>query len=184
MYPFLSFFFFFWYRWGDRDAEGDITNRQWPKKSGPEAGLEYRLPGSWPRFPSARQPSPAGWRDLGGICFRTLSVALESLSSIDWVLTQSILIPEATLQDVLLRLFLLFLSVLCLQIKIQWTPFVGSLIKYSLLNHKQFLHLPLGWENQTQTPSWEGSVIPSRGRYRKQQGFVPGRNLYLSDGAE
>lgn len=77
-----------------------------------------------------------------------------------------------------------FLSVLCWQIKIQWTPFVGSLIKYSLLNHKQFLHLPLGWENQTQTLSWEGSVIPSRGRYRKQQAFVPGRSLYLSDGAE
>lgn len=75
--------------------------------------------------------------------------------------------------------FLPFLSVLCWQIKIQWTPFVGSLIKYSHCNCKQFLHLPLGLEDQTQTPSWEGRVIPGRRRYRKQQGFVSGHDVYL-----
>lgn len=40
--------------------------------------------------------------------------------------------------------------------KIQQAPFVGSLIKYSHLYCKQFLHLPLGWEDQTQMLSWEG----------------------------
>lgn len=48
-----------------------------------------------------------------------------------------------------------FWSVLSWQMRIQWAPFVGSLIKYSHLYCKQFLHLPLGWEDQTQTLSWE-----------------------------
>ena len=39
--------------------KGDITNRPWPKKSGPEPGLGCRLPGSWPRFPAAMQASSA-----------------------------------------------------------------------------------------------------------------------------
>lgn len=62
-----------------------------------------------------------------------------------------------------------FSSVLCWQIKIQWAPFVGSLIKYSHLNCKQFLHLPLGWEDQNSNAltRWEKDI-----RQRKVQETV------------
>lgn len=61
------------------------------------------------------------WNELGHV--RALPVALHSLSPTHWMLTWRDLtgFPVETCSSCL--------SMLCWQIKIQWTPFVGSLIK-------------------------------------------------------